>query len=339
MVGIAGLYDITRLHRTLGSLMTPVPITGLRNINAEAALFGQFSYPLTTTLTATLGGRATYSQAVGSLADRLLIEETESKRHGVRLSPTAALSWTPRNGLLMFARYQQASRAGGLAVAPSGALVDSKRFEPDTVSAAEVGGRFSTVDERWAASATLSWSHWHDVQADLIDPQGLPYTTNIGSGRIYGLEAQLTARPVTGLTLNLSTFLNDSALSDPVPEFATSDERELPNIAKVGARAAVDYAVSLSATTTLGLDAAIRYTGRSNLAIGAPFELPQGQYAEGTLGARLTRGRVVLSLDVTNVTNERGNIFAYGNPFGVVQGNQVTPLKPRTVRLGLNANF
>jgi len=339
VMGFAGLYDVTRLHRTLGSLTDPAPITGLRNVNGEAAVFGQVSFPLARDVTATIGGRLTYSAAVGSLADRKVTEETESKRHGIRVSPTAALTWTPATGVSVFARYQEASRAGGLAVAPSGAVGDSKRFEADTVGAAELGLRYATADQRWAASAVLSWSGWDAVQADLVDLSGLPYTTNIGSGHIYGLEAQLTARPVTGLKLELATFLNDSALSSPAPEFAAADERELPNIAKVGARAAVSYTIPLAPRTELSLDAALRYTGRSYLAIGAPFELPQGKVAEGSAGARLSHGRYAVSLDVTNVTNERGNIFAYGNPFGVAAGNQITPLKPRTIRLGLDAAF
>jgi iron complex outermembrane receptor protein len=339
IVGLAGLYDITRLRRTLGSVAAPAPITGLRNINAEAALFGQLNVPLTPALSATVGARAAYSQAVGSLADRAVAEETESRRRGMRFSPTAALSWVPHEGALIFARYQQASRAGGLAVAPSGALADSKRFEADTVSTAEAGARFASPGRRWAASMTLSWTRWNDVQADLIDLFGLPYTSNIGSGRVYGFEAQLTARPLAGLEVDLSAFLNSSALSDPAPEFAAADERELPNIAKVGLRAAAGYTIPLSPRVTLGLDASVRYAGRSYLAIGAPFELPQGKYAEGTLGARLARGALALTFDVTNVTNERGNIFAYGNPFSVTRGNQVTPLKPRTFRLGIDAAF
>ncbi|CAM3196535.1 TonB-dependent receptor [Sphingomonas antarctica] len=339
VVGIAGLYDVTRLHRTLGSLTAPLPITGLRNINAEVALFGQLNFPVSDNVTATLGGRVAYSRAVGSLADRKLAEETESKRRGLRLSPTAALNWTAAPGLTVFARYQQASRAGGLAVAPSGAISDSKRFEADTVGAAEVGARYATSDDRWAASAVLSWSRWNAVQADLIDLTGLPYTTNIGSGHIYGLEAQITARPVTGLKIELSTFLNDSALSSPAPDFAAADERELPNIAKLGLRGAISYATPLGSDMRLSLDTSLRYTGRSYLAIGAPFELPQGKFFEGTVGTRISRGDIALTLDVTNVTNERGNIFAYGNPFGVAAGNQITPLRPRMIRLGFDAAF
>jgi iron complex outermembrane receptor protein len=41
------------------------------------------------------------------------------------------------------------------------------------------------------------------------------------------------------------------------------------------------------------------------------------------------------SLDVENLLDSRANRFSFGNPFSVAGGTQRTPLRPRTVRIGI----
>ena len=40
------------------------------------------------------------------------------------------------------------------------------------------------------------------------------------------------------------------------------------------------------------------------------------------------------TLSVTNLLDEDGNRFALGSPFTLIEDAQMTPLRPRTVRLG-----
>ncbi|RZM07493.1 MAG: hypothetical protein EOP68_13775, partial [Sphingomonas sp.] len=64
----------------------------------------------------------------------------------------------------------------------------------------------------------------------------------------------------------------------------------------------------------------------------------QGSYLDSGVTARIGLGAIGISAGVTNLTNERGNRFALGTPFTTGR-DQVTPLRPRTVRLGLDAAF
>ncbi|NNM77721.1 TonB-dependent receptor [Sphingomonas sp. ID1715] len=340
VAGVSGVYDISRIERRLGDPQDPPSILGVRNENSEVALFGQYTQPLLGPVSITLGGRLTYARAVGMLIEQTDGDSGEAKRKKVRLSPTVAVSWRMGRGLLAFAHYQQGFRAGGLAVAPSGSPADSKRFEGDSLTVGEVGLRLGRPGrDRFSASTTLAYARWSDIQSDLVDLTGLPYTTNIGDGRVYSFEAQTMWEVVSGLNLEASVFLNDSALSRPVEAFAAAEERELPNIARAGARGALRYSIDLGAGTSLVLDGAVRYVGTSQLGIGAPFDVTQGDFVETSLGGRLALGRLGVSLDVSNLADVRGNRFSYGNPFGVAQRDQITPLRPRTVRVGLDARF
>jgi outer membrane receptor protein involved in Fe transport len=81
------------------------------------------------------------------------------------------------------------------------------------------------------------------------------------------------------------------------------------------------------------------YVGRSRLGVGTALDLHQGAYLQTNAGASTQLGRFTVSLDATNLLNERRNIFALGDPFGVAQGLQRTPLRPRTIRLGTSIAF
>ncbi len=340
VIGLSLIRDTETQRRRLGDPADPSTITGVRNNVTEAAVFGQYTLALTPRFSATAGGRITYAAADGNALDNRAPETSEPKRHDARMSPTLALSWRPAGKLLLFVHYQEAARAGGLAVAPSASALNVQRFESDTLGTLEAGARFGVPGrDRLAASATVFYARWTDIQADLIDAAGLPFTVNIGDGRIAGIDARVTWRPVDPLTLEVSGFLNTSALKHPAPAFASADERELPNVAEAGARAAVSYRWHLSAATALDLDASLRYVGRSQLGIGPPLDVSQGDYSESNVGARLSFGKAGISLDIINVADVRGNRFAFGNPFGIGDRNQITPLRPRTIRLGLDASF
>ena len=340
LVGLSLIRDTETQRRRLGDPADPATITGVRNNVTEAAVFGQYTLAFAPRWSATAGARVTYASADGNALDNRVPEKSEPKRHEARISPTLALSWRPVGGLLLFVHYQEAARAGGLAVAPSASALNVQRFETDTLATLEAGARFGTPGrDRFAASATVFYARWTDIQADLVDTAGLPFTVNIGDGRIAGVDARVTWHPVDPLTLEVSGFLNTSALKHPAPMFASSDERELPNVAEAGARAALSYRWHLSASAVLDLDTNLRYVGRSRLGIGPPLDVSQGGYLESSAGGRLSFGKAGISLDITNLADVRGNRFAFGNPFGIADRNQITPLRPRTVRLGFDASF
>lgn len=338
--GLSLLHNISSIRRQLGSPDAPVPIIGVRNNATEIALFGEYSRHLNDRLIATVGARATYSDSRGrplEAPDDLDIP----RREDFRLSPSAALSWRASDSLFVYARYQQAFRAGGLAVAATGSETSVELFESDKLAALEAGVRFRRPGGRFSLNASLSYARWSDIQADLVDDRGLPFTTNIGDGRIYGFEVDAGWRPSDSLRFDFAVFLTESELTRPNQEVVDADNRDLPNVAGAGpgGRLAAHYRTALAQGVELTVDAAVRYIGPSLLGVDAPLDVRQGDFADGQIGARLDFGRFGLSLDVDNVADARGSRFSFGNPFGVGDRNQVTPIRPRTVRIGFDANF
>jgi hypothetical protein len=46
-----------------------------------------------------------------------------------------------------------------------------------------------------------------------------------------------------------------------------------------------------------------------------------------------------VSLIISNLADERGNRFAFGSPFVLIEQRQITPLRPRSLRLGWGVRF
>lgn len=359
VVGWSLLHDTSNISRSFGPPAARLPIAGVRNEVSEAALFGQYSLNLDR-LVVTAGGRLTFSRSGGRPLDAPN-DVDEPERSDFRFSPSVALSWRAGGDALVYTRLQQGFRAGGLAISATGSSTVVERFRSDRLTSVEAGIRLGRPDAgRFSFNAGISYVRWSDIQADLVDSRGLPVTANIGNGQIFGAEVEAIWRPIGGLTLEMAAFLNETQrpaacagapacgpvagtsqgeIADPAPALAGAKDRDLPNVAGSGARLAARYRAGVATGIDLSIEGALRYVGPSRLGSITPLELPQGDYLDGRFGARLDFGRFGVSFDIDNIADVRGNRFAFGNPFSVGSGTQLTPLRPRTVRIGFNASF
>jgi iron complex outermembrane recepter protein len=339
VLGFALLYNTSEVHRRIGPPAAMLPIANARNETAEVAVFGQTSIPIDDRLTATLGGRLSIARSDGQVLDTDE-DVDEPARTDFQASPTAALSWRAGDDVLLYTRLQEGSRVGGLAVFATESGTAAERYESDSLTSIEAGIRLGNPGTSpISLNAALSYAWWNDIQADLIDERGLPYTTNLGDGGISGIELEASWQVTPRLRLDAAAFLNASSLTDPAPAFAAAEETDLPNVAAAGGRIGANFRAELAEGADLSVDGAINYVGSSQLGIGAPLDIEQGDYFDSQIGGRIDLGRLGLSVDVDNLFDVRGNRFAFGNPFGLEARNQLTPLRPRTVRVGLDVAF
>jgi iron complex outermembrane recepter protein len=333
VLGVSALHSNDRVNRTLGPPGAPLALASLRNGKDEVALFGETTQSITPHWSVTLGARLANTRTVGELIGGSGTG-FEPKRNEWHLLPTAALSWKPRGNVIAFLRYQTGARSGGIAISTD-QINSARRFSSDTISTIELGTRFgSDTTSRLSGGIAAFHSSWKDVQADLINVSGLPYTDNIGRGSISGVEVNLAWRPTPALMLNGAMFVNDSALRS-----ATAGAASLPNIPKLGARGDVSWGTPLSERAKLSLGGSVRYVGVSSLGTSPPLILEQGETVQADALVAVDFGALKASLDISNVFNAGGNSFSYGNPFSAGRGQQITPLRPRTIRLGVGVRF
>ncbi len=332
--GVELLHSADRINRELGPPLALARISGSRNAVSEAAIFGEATIRLTDRMYATGGGRIGFDSLSGEVLDHA--DNAPDHRHRTLVFlPSAGLLWKIDAGLSAYARYQEGYRAGGLSVSDRSV----ERFRGDSLATVEAGLRLGDAASRVDATAAVSYAHWESIQADLVDGGGLPMTANIGNGRVVGFEARAGWRPLPGLALSGSLFLNDSALSDPAPGFVGEKDASLPNVADMGGQGRVSYERRLGSVGAIGFTAAARYVGSSRLGVGPILALPQGHYVDTSAGLRWTVRALSVTLDVSNLLDDGRNQFALGDPFTVAMARQVTPLRPRTIRLGLSTGF
>ena len=118
---------------------------------------------------------------------------------------------------MTYASLSRGAKAGGINPSlPNGALgVRSLYVRAETAEDAELGIKSSWLNHRLTANANLFWTEVKNYQATLLESVGATNTfiqvlTNIGKVRTRGVETEVTAVPIDGLTLQLSGSYNNA---------------------------------------------------------------------------------------------------------------------------------
>ena len=337
VLGGSYLYDRMEIGREYGAPDQQRALQGVTNRTRSLALFGQGTLALGRRLAVTAGARLTRAQIDSSPSVDTRGSTFVRGQRELRVDPTASFSFLLNRRLAWFGRYAKGFRTGGLAVAPGVGRVAN--FIPDSLELLETGLRLEPESAR-GVSGTIAFSHahWSDIQADLINARGFPFTSNVGNGRIDGLEASLDWSPHAGLHLDAGAFLA-SALSfdrpDLPPGVRATNLPDTPRFSGVGS-ARYQFAVGRD-TAWVGLSG--RYVGNSYLDPAALLAIRQGGYLTVDASAGWQRGKVRVDLLLDNVANVLGNRFALGNPFSVMNRDQYTPVRPRNLRMAVSVGF
>ncbi|MFD1788330.1 TonB-dependent receptor [Sphingomonas floccifaciens] len=334
VVGVTIVGDRDILTRTVAGPTTERSIIGVTNVTKSTSVFGEMTVALGSSLSLTAGARGTAGRTDGSPSATPVSGSFVRGRSTRRVDPTLAASWQIASDLAVFSRFQTGYRTGGLSVAPGiGRVAD---YRSDSITVGEVGVRHVRHGTHGvAASLGVSVARWRDIQADLINRRGLPYTDNLGDARIQTLEGTLDWIPLTGFQVQGAFLLTDTLVSGPVADLSSPDNRRLPNTPPFAAHAAVSYRWK-SAAMAPYVQATGDYVGRSVLGTGDLFDISQGDYAVLGMAAGVRVAGVDVSLTLDNLANAHANRFAFGNPFSFALRDQQTPLRPRSVRLGVS---
>ena len=342
LAGVSFVRNRSEQLREFGDPEAPQPQPGVVNLVTEGALFGQATIQLGGGVSGTGGGRLVYSRLSGSVPgvppeSSAAMEAAAAKRSSATFLPSFSLSASPASGLFLFLRYEESFRPGGIGLVGSAV----RRFDRDSLATVEAGARLTPPGGNIDASILLAFTRWHDIQAAIIDISSQVITANIGDGRIFTIDAKLDWKLTGNVTLEAAAIINDSLVTDPRELSIGNSEHKgpLPNVARVNGRFSATYEAEVPGLGELQLSAAARYVGRSRLGIAGVLAREQGDWFDLSVGARLESGGHRFSLGVSNLFDNVGNRFAFGSPYLLWQAGQITPLRPRTLRIGWQVRF
>jgi outer membrane receptor protein involved in Fe transport len=191
----------------------------------QHAVFGEVSYRLTDTLTASVGGRwfniersvEENSLYVGTVSDNFSeSEETED------FSPRYNVTWTPTDDLLLYGTYSEGvrpgGRNGGVAQNPASvALGAPETFEPDVLINYEIGAKATWMDGRLITNMSVFMMDWENYQLSVTLPLAGVTTVNVGNASIDGVEGNIAYKlsdkwEISGAATYLDARIDDAVV-------------------------------------------------------------------------------------------------------------------------------
>ena len=341
LAGFSAISHRYEVGRDLLGNSGTVDLAGAENRVHEVTAFGEVAFELGRSIEASVGARYTIAALSGSgqHLSPVAVFPADAKRTERSFLPSAALSAKLLDDLTLYGRYQEGFRPGGISIAGDTVTL----YRNDHLRTAELGFRYGRAGrDRFDVQGSATISGWHDIQADFLDGAGLPVTDNIGDGRVWTLSANGGAQILDDLRVEAGLAWNHGRITHPADAYRAAwdmlaGEMSIPNIARVVARGAIDWRLALGGDWALHTNLYARYVGRSRLGVGPQLGEEQGQYLDSGLLLRLAAGGRAWTLNISNVANEVGNRFAFGAPIAGL--DQITPLRPRTIRLGFEQGF
>jgi iron complex outermembrane recepter protein len=173
-------------------------------------------------LTTDKKGLETHAPAGGTFADFGYHSDSWSK-----FTPKISVDYRPTEDFMYYGSWSIGYRSGGFCGrCLDNALEAGTPFNPETVSAFEVGTKTSWFDRRLFANVAVFYTDYHNIQETITEAGGSTGNStvvkNAAAAKMYGLELDWTGKPVEALTVrgsfgylhsHFSGFYNSEAWS------------------------------------------------------------------------------------------------------------------------------
>ena len=134
-----------------------------------------------------------------------------------------SLNWKPTTSTMLYGTFSQGFRPGGFNRTSKLILGDSNGnpqylrpngYRPDTLTNWEIGAKTDFLDHKVQLNVSAYYMVWENVQINFFNPAGgfgnTAFDTNGANFHVKGVELQLSARPIDGLSIQGGFTYNDS---------------------------------------------------------------------------------------------------------------------------------
>ncbi len=211
------------------------------------------------------------------------------------------------------------------------------RFHGENLLAYEIGSKLEFLERRARFNVAAFYYDYSDYQA--FDQRGFNFTLFNTSAHMYGTDAELTLRPLRGLTLNAGAAFLHTAVDD-IPIANERLTREAPQSPKFTFNASATQAVAIG-SSTLSATLEGNYTGDFYAQLtNAPVTLiPHGWLANAHVSLATYGERLTFAVSANNVFNNAKPAYAFDNSSPPLGATYNTYVRPRWVNAAVNYKF
>ncbi|WP_293899033.1 TonB-dependent receptor, partial [Phenylobacterium sp.] len=177
------------------------------------AAFGQLSFAVTDTITATAGVRETWEHKSGHfqglkvsgpglpppLAANYNVNGAKSWH---ALTPRFAVDWQATKDALVYASVTRGFKSGGFQGIAGSAVSQSTPYDPEYAWSYEGGAKTQWWDNRLQVNVSVYQTNYKDLQISQLVPLCCVVVGNAATAKIKGAEVEVVLTPVQGLQID-----------------------------------------------------------------------------------------------------------------------------------------
>jgi iron complex outermembrane receptor protein len=206
---VGGLYFFRETGaQTVNSKIFFAPSTTVFNIETTSyAAFGQLGWHITPKLTFSAGGR--YTQDDKILNATIGGTAVNRKDSWGTFLPKLGLDYQITERVLAYLSFSEGFKAGGYNGLASTATALNSPYDPQKMKAYELGLKTEFLDRKAKLNISAFFNDYASLQQQSVTSTGSFITQNYAADH-KGVEAELSVKPVNGLTLWVNGTVNDS---------------------------------------------------------------------------------------------------------------------------------
>lgn len=214
---VAGLYyfkskyDLTQNTLIFGG---PAPTQVTKGRSESYAAFADFNWEVFDRVRISGGGRLTHDSkslqtSVGTTAFPL------ASKSWSKFTPKLGLDYRPTDTLMLYGSWSRGYRSGGFNGRGLTLFSATTPYNPETVDAFEAGFKSEFWDRRITFNVAAFYTKYKDIQeSTTVSTAGgtgnETIVANAAAAKIKGIEADLTLRPISNLTIRSSFGYTDA---------------------------------------------------------------------------------------------------------------------------------
>ncbi len=332
-------------------------LAGLRQFKYDNSLEGYRGYGLNNPLSAASGlgeaGVCDFSYPFQG-APCLSFNKSTS---GTGNTPKFTLTYKFNPERLIYATYSKGFRPGGI-----NRVGDLPPYQADFLKNYEIGWKTTWAENHLRYNGAIFREDWDNFQFSFLGANGLTRIANAGAARVTGIEQELQWAVAHGFSLGAGLTLLDPKLTENYCGVITADGspvtdcpsaaapnppqapngQQLPGTSKVKGNVIARYDFPVSDWQAYGQGAFVYQSAQwSDLRTVQREEIGVAP-AFGTLdlSAGISRNSYYLDLFLTNVFDERGQLFRFNQCASCsIVANYAVPTQPRTIALRFSQKF